>query len=431
MTTPSRFHSVYLQEAKCSGCTTCVTSCPVEAIRVRNGRALILEERCIDCGECIRLCPNHAKKALSAELEQIKNYRETNVLVSPSFYAQFPQKYTIRQIQNAILSLGFTRLFDVSNFAYQVSYATVQYLKKVPQSSKPVISSSCPAIIKLIQIRFPSLIENLLPILPPVEIAARKAASVSSDENTGIFFISPCPAKITVPRSPLGYEKSCITAVFSASDLYVPVLNILKKENDFADNYKERINPGCPRQGYRWAMSDGEIDSLGQFLNKDEKINWLSCDGINHSLQTLEAMEEDLLESVDFIEMSVCQGGCIGGPLVIKPVPIAHAAMRNRLAKIEPELENITCTDINLDDIYWTKDILPRPSLVLDPDFSKARKMMEQIVSISQDLPGLNCGSCGSPNCRALAEDIVRKQARKEDCIQILKKEYEKLVLGN
>ena len=429
MTTPSRFHSVYLQEAKCSGCTTCVTSCPVEAIRVRNGRAVILEERCIDCGECIRLCPNHAKRALSAELEQIKNYNETTILVSPSFYAQFPQKYTIRQIQNAILSLGFTRLFDVSNFTYQVSYATVQYLKKVSQSLKPVISTSCPAIIKLIQIRFPSLIENLLPVLPPVEIAARKARSVSSGENAGIFFIAPCPAKITVPRYPPGYEASAITAVFSTADLYLPVLNALKK-GESEEDFTERINPGCPYQGYRWAMSDGEIDSLSQFLDKDEKINWLSCNGINHSLQTLEAMEEDLLESVDFIEMSVCQGGCIGGPLVIKPVPIAHAAMRNRLAKIEPELKNISSADINLEDIYWTKDILPRPSLVLDPDFSKARKMMEEIVSISQDLPGLNCGSCGSPNCRALAEDIVRKQARKEDCIQILKKEYEKLVLG-
>lgn len=429
MTTPSRFHSVYLQEAKCSGCTTCVTSCPVEAIRVRNGRAVILEERCIDCGECIRLCPNHAKKALSAELEQIKNYNETTILVSPSFYAQFPQKFTIRQIQSAILSLGFTRLFDVSNFAYQVSCATAQYLKNAPDSAKPVISTSCPAIIKLIQIRFPSLIENLLPVLPPVEIAARKARSVSTNENHGIFFISPCPAKITVPRYPPGYESSAITAVFSTADLYLPVLNALKK-GESEEDFSERINPGCPHQGYRWAMSDGEIDSLKQYAGKDEKINWLSCDGISHSLQTLEAMEEDLLESVDFIEMSVCQGGCIGGPLVIKPVPIAHAAMRNRLAKIDSQTENTVCEQNDFKDIFWTKDILPRPSLVLDPDFSKARKMMEKIVTITGELPGLNCGSCGSPNCRALAEDIVRKQARKEDCIQILKKEYEKLVLG-
>ena len=54
---------------------------------------------------------------------------------------------------------------------------------------------------------------------------------------------------------------------------------------------------------------------------------------------------------------------------------------------------------------------------LLDDDFMKAMRMMEQIEEITARLPGLDCGSCGSPSCRALAEDIVRGFAEEGDCI--------------
>ena len=68
-------HSVTLQSDLCMGCTHCIKRCPTEAIRVRNGKAVIKEERCIDCGECIRICPNHAKRAIHDKLDKFKNYK--------------------------------------------------------------------------------------------------------------------------------------------------------------------------------------------------------------------------------------------------------------------------------------------------------------------------------------------------------------------
>ena len=41
-------HSVVLEYKRCRGCTTCIKNCPTEAIRVRNGKATILNARCID-----------------------------------------------------------------------------------------------------------------------------------------------------------------------------------------------------------------------------------------------------------------------------------------------------------------------------------------------------------------------------------------------
>ena len=42
------YHSVTLDVDKCVGCTNCIKRCPTEAIRVREGKAIITPERCID-----------------------------------------------------------------------------------------------------------------------------------------------------------------------------------------------------------------------------------------------------------------------------------------------------------------------------------------------------------------------------------------------
>ena len=41
--------------------------------------------------------------------------------------------------------------------------------------------------------------------------------------------------------------------------------------------------------------------------------------------------------------------------------------------------------------------------------------------------PGLDCGSCGAPTCKALAEDIVRGDARETDCVYYLRENLHKL----
>ena len=67
-------HSVSLDIEKCRGCTACLKRCPTEAIRIREGHAVINPVRCIDCGECIRICPHHAKLAVYDTLDIIKKY---------------------------------------------------------------------------------------------------------------------------------------------------------------------------------------------------------------------------------------------------------------------------------------------------------------------------------------------------------------------
>jgi len=77
-----------------------------------------------------------------------------------------------------------------------------------------------------------------------------------------------------------------------------------------------------------------------------------------------------------------------------------------------------TAADENCNyDIAWTGKVEYKPVMKLDKDFDVAMKKLETLNVINSGLPGLDCGACGAPSCRALAEDIVRGNANETDCI--------------
>jgi Na+-translocating ferredoxin:NAD+ oxidoreductase RNF subunit RnfB len=69
----------------------------------------------------------------------------------------------------------------------------------------------------------------------------------------------------------------------------------------------------------------------------------------------------------------------------------------------------------------WTSEIEYKPVLKLDDDLNIAMKKLETLERINKHLPGLDCGACGAPSCRTLAEDIVRGKASETDCSIILR----------
>ena len=189
-------HSVYLDAPKCNGCTTCLKHCPTEAIRIRDNRAVINEGRCIDCGECIRVCPHSAKKARCSELSAMDKFKWKIALPAPSLYGQFDNLEDVDYVLDGLLKIGFDDVFEVSAAAELVSAYTRLYLKN-DLAKKPAISSACPAVLRLITLRFPSLKENIIHMLPPMEVAARLARERAlknhpelKAEDIGVCFIT-------------------------------------------------------------------------------------------------------------------------------------------------------------------------------------------------------------------------------------------------
>ena len=408
------FHSVYLQKDRCKGCITCMRRCPTEAIRVRGGKARIIPEFCIDCGECVRHCPHHAKQILRDNLDVLKKYRYTVALPAPSLYSQFNNLTDVNIILSALLEIGFNDVFEVSVSAERISEETRTYVTDHPEKW-PLISTACPTIERLIRVRFPNLIGHLLPILSPVEAAAKMAREKAvqntglDEKDIGIIFISPCPAKITFIKSPLGIEKSNVDAAIAVKDIY-PLL--LSHMNHPEEEMKSLSHSG--KIGIGWGITGGEAAAL----NTD---HYLAADGIENVINVLEDLEDGKFpQDLRFIELDACNGGCVGGVLNVENPYIARSKVK-QIKQYTPASTQPASRYANItsEDLAWDCSIDFEPVYQLGSNRMDSMKKLSAVEELLDEFPGLNCGSCGAPNCRALAEDIVRKKhgAKKEDCI--------------
>lgn len=414
-------HSVLLDEKLCKGCTNCIKKCPTEAIRVQNGKARILNDKCIDCGECIRTCPYKAKVAHTDSWDQLAEYKYTIALPAPSLYMQFDMNlYTRKHIIAALKALGFDYIYEVARGAEIVTHQSNEYLY-AHLGEFPLISSACPAVVRLIQIRYPNLIPNLIPIKSPMEIAAQNARrefcamNHVPPEEVGVFFLSPCAAKMTSTKAPLDVAHSNVNGVIPIKMVYFKLLKQLAKMR--AENVDE-ILLQAGKYGVRWASTGGEALAI------DTK-RVLYVDGIQNVVKILEDLEDDKIKDIDFIETSACTGGCTGGPLTVENLYVAKNRNRQQLEdtpalyrELEPE---------ELKDTAWEKPLVHCNVSILDPDMTKAMEKLKKMNEIYEKLPALDCGACGSPSCRALAEDVVRGKARMTDCIFILRRKIKRL----
>ena len=395
------------------GCTNCIKRCPTEAIRIRNGKASISPERCIDCGECIRICPHHAKRARYTSMDRLSDFEYNIALPAPSLYGQFNNLDDIDYVLNGLRQLGFDEVFEVSRAAELVSEAT-RKMMVTGQVKKPAISSACPAVVRLIRVRFPDLCEHVLPLKSPMETAATMARKEAMEktglpsEKIGVFFLTPCPAKVTEIKMPLGLDVSNVDGAIAISEIFP----MLSHKMDHLERIEPMANSGVI--GVGWATSGGEAAAL---LND----KYLAADGIENVIRVLEEIEDERIGDLEFIEVNACSGGCVGGVLCVENGYVAKARIQ-RLRRYLPVSQNHLKGGPIPDLMKWQEGLEFSDALTLSPDLKEAMKMMLTIDNIEEELPGLDCGACGAPTCRAFAEDVVKNGCATTECVFVYRK---------
>lgn len=414
------FHSVTLDEEKCVGCTNCIKRCPTEAIRVRGGKAVIATERCIDCGECIKICPHHAKRAVFNHLGMLDGFKYKIALPAPTLYGQFNNLDDIDYILNGLKKMGFDYVYEVSRAAELVSEATRRLLQS-GRVKKPLISSACPAIVRLIRVRFPDLVDHVLPFKSPMELAAQIAKRDAAEregmaeEDIGCFFITPCPAKVTDIRMPIGIEKSKVDGAIAISEIFPRLSGIMDKLKP--EELKPIASSGII--GVSWSTSGGESSAL---LND----KYLAADGIENVIRVLGEIEDERIGDLDFIELNACASGCVGGVLCVENPYVAKARIQ-RLRRYLPVSKNHLKSDSIPPGIKWEEELEFSNVLTLSTDLDEAMRMMAEIGETEKRLPGLDCGACGAPSCLAFAEDVVKGTCTETDCIFIYREKIKKM----
>lgn len=239
-------------ESKCIGCVTCSKACPTRAIRVRQHRAVVQAELCIDCGECIRGCPRDAITAGISAPSDLKRFRYTIAIPSTAIYSQFGRGVYPEQVAGALLQLGFDAFYDVSWMCQMVGGAIDTFLSECG-GPWPRISATCPAVVRLVMLRYPDLIPHLVPIKSPRELTAklarRKAEANTglSPEEIGVFYITPCSAIMRSIVSPVGVHESVLRwRLFRRGAVRAPVAG---DQDGLPARARGELQPGWPPLG--------------------------------------------------------------------------------------------------------------------------------------------------------------------------------------
>ena len=222
-------------------------------------------------------------------------------------------------------------------------------------------------------------------------------------------------------RNPMTTKDSAVNGVIGVNLIYKDIIKHLGDRN--LNGATENLQRAT-RLGMAWGYVTGESHNIAA-------VTTLAVSGIHNVISLLEEIERGELKDVDFVELQACTGGCVGGPLNIQNLFVGRIRLRDLIKRFgcreryftEEELSNI-CRD---NRFVATEPIEPRAIMTLDDDVSRALMKMERLDQITNELPGLDCGACGSPSCRALAEDIIRGIAYESDCVIKLREKVKTL----
>ena len=422
-------HALTIREDICNGCSLCMRVCPTGALRIRDGKARLIEDRCVDCGECFRSCPVHAIIIEQDDFSRIFDYKHRVALVPAVLHGQFRHEVSMSEISAVLKSLGFTWVYVVEHGA-EILKPAIDELMNVRTLPRPLISSYCPAVVRLIQVRFPALIRNLATLKAPLEMAAFYCRRVLRDRGAqnaeiGVFYVTPCAAKIAAVKSPVGEESTPITGVINMDFIFNRINRTLrnKVELPHGDDHAYSVD----QDTLVWSLTTGEASCVNG--------RTLAIDGINNVTEFLEQLENDGITGIDYLELRACDEGCAGGVLLSSNRFLVAERLRNKARNLKPGNRAADSDDLPDIDAYHdylmnkvriTDDIKPRSMYRLSGDRDEAMRMMKRSRRLMCWLPGTDCGLCGAPSCQALAEDIVRRRGDISQCVFIRESNMEK-----
>lgn len=408
-------HGFKIDMDRCRGRMDCMRACPTQAIRVKNGKASLISELCIDCGSCLAVCSSGAISATTITFSEIGRFKFKVAVASPALFTQFGPSDTPTQVTRILLSLGFDAVWQYAVDIELIERAITECVKKWP-GPFPLISSSCPVIVRLVQVAYPSMVDHLIPIEAPREIAGRELKrrySAELDLNPGeiaAIYISPCQAKTISILQPAEEVKSYLDGSVGISQIYSDILSRLRKKT-----IQEDVSLGSLTAGdqFYWGAPEGEFPNLS-------KEHYLPLSGLSDIMKVFNDIEKGRIGKIEFLECYACPGGCIGGNLTVENIYLArnkYLRFSDTLQKPSSAFEREIERRYAGENFSLRRPLKPRQIEREDVDLRERISRRKTADELLKGLPLLNCGLCGAPTCRNHAEDVAGFRAELRECI--------------
>jgi Anti-sigma regulatory factor (Ser/Thr protein kinase) len=369
---------------RCTGCKRCLWVCPTQAVRVRGPKQVnVLAHRCIECTTCIGACPTGALALSAANDKAVPNPKEMLILPD-AVLAQFGATHSPAQVRSALARLGFAGIVVLTVWERALTAAVVE--RVATHAVRPVISPACPAVVQLIESRFPALLPHLAPLYPAPEAALRQ------QKDGAVALITLCPAQQSAALL-LGHGKGLRFMTPGA----------------VRSTVHDELAHGTGRDG-RESRTVAESVASSDRGEASVPEGFLRVSGIRHVRGILEEIENGLAPDVAVLDLYACDQGCRGSALLWENPFVAE--YRSRLL---PETEAFT-EPVKAADLTRPQAFRPRPGIRVDPHLPTAMLKLGEIGRLTRRLPGTDCGRCGSPSCEAFAEDVVLGRCEATAC---------------
>ena len=394
-----------LNKSNCKNCYKCIRHCPVKSIRFSGDRAYIIHDDCILCGHCFVVCPQNAKK-IQDETEKVKVLLQSRapviVSLAPSFIANF-NGAGIESMREALKKLGF---FDAEETALGATMVKREYDRLVNEEhSDIIISSCCHSVNLLIQKYHPAVLPYLADVLSPMQAHCADIKKRHPDAKT--VFIGPCIAK----KDEAQRYGDIVDAVLTFDELsaWFKAENITPKPvKDETDTSRARFFP----------TTGGILKTMSM---DNPHYTYMAVDGAENCLAALKDIESGLIHHC-FIEMSMCAGSCIGGPVMEKE---HDSPIQNYMAVAQ----YAGSRDFEIPQPESRALRKEHEKIERAPEMPTEQEIRETLRQIGKTKPEdeLNCGSCGYDTCREKAIAICQGKADISMCLPYLREKAETL----
>ncbi len=320
----------------CQSCPTeernCEKACPLQAItRDDFGKVFINQEKCLGEGHCIQACSFGALAEKSQFVPLISLLKQKNspvyASIAPAFVGQFGADVTPGKLRSALLKMGFTDVLETALYADLITMKEAFEFDEHVKTDQDFMFTSCccPVWIKLIENKFPDLMEHISPSVSPMIASARVIKQFEPDAK--VVFIGPCIAKKSEALLP--DVKGAIDYVMTFQELATIFEATGIHPADQEENEKAVASWGGRVYAYTGGVSSAVATTLEKLIpHKVQKLVSLKVDGIPDCQKLLEQIRSGQF-TANFIEGMACKGGCVGGPGRLLPPEEGREHVKN------------------------------------------------------------------------------------------------------
>ncbi len=407
------------KETKCTHCYKCVRYCDVKAIMIRDGRAEIIEDKCVLCGHCLHVCPQSAK-TMASDLDAVRYYlrrgEKTVVSLAPA-YMGFFRGVTLGQIHEAFRRLGFADVRETAEGAAAVTREYAQLLKEGTMEN--IITTCCPSVNDLIEIYYPQLVPYMAPVVSPM-VAHGRMLKKEYGADTKVVFVGPCIAKKKESADPRNARS--IDAVLNFNDIQRWMEEEGIDISQCEDLPFAHLDPGVNKM---YPITSGVIQSVLSTRESEDGYRKFHIHGTKNCIDFCESMMAGEITG-SFIEMNMCEGGCINGSAPLKREVSRFCVKIEMEDQIPREAAEKETLEKMLKEVALEKEFADHSTQDPMPTEEQIREILAKTGKFTPE-DELNCGACGYYTCRDKAIAVFQHKAELNMCIPYLHDKAESL----